>query len=153
MPRVKIFGLWAAAILLTGSASAAEPRVLKILPHYLDLKGRESLSPSLYERDAYQAILRRRPAERSAIRFNVQWKAKAAEDHELKLRVEARGARGNEVSVVTLEKPVRKTGWLTSWTALTLEAEAYKNFGELVAFRATLWDGEKMLAEQKSFLW
>jgi hypothetical protein len=40
-----------------------------------------------------------------------------------------------------------------SWTSLALNGADYKNFGELVAWRATLWDGEQMIGEQKSFLW
>jgi hypothetical protein len=31
--------------------------------------------------------------------------------------------------------------------------DEYKKLGELVAWRVTLWDGDKLLAEQKSFLW
>jgi hypothetical protein len=29
----------------------------------------------------------------------------------------------------------------------------YRQFGELIAWRATLWDDDKLLSEQKSFLW
>ena len=40
------------------SAQAATGRVIKVLPQFLDLKGRNSLTPSLYERDVYQNVLR-----------------------------------------------------------------------------------------------
>ncbi len=40
------------------SATAAPAKVIKVLPHFLDQKGRHALSPSLYDRDAYQAHLR-----------------------------------------------------------------------------------------------
>ena len=40
------------------AAEAATGRVLKVLPFYLDAQGRDALSPSLFDRDAYQAQLR-----------------------------------------------------------------------------------------------
>ena len=69
---------------------------MKVLPQYLDLKGRNSVAPSLYERDAYQVYLRDHPDKRSGMRFFVQWKAKGPAAEPLKLRVELRGtAEGN----------------------------------------------------------
>ena len=43
------------------ASSARVARITKVLPHLLDDKGRHTLSPSLYERDAYQAELRKNP--------------------------------------------------------------------------------------------
>jgi hypothetical protein len=34
-----------------------------------------------------------------------------------------------------------------------MTGEAFQKFGELSAWRATLWDGETQLAVQESFLW
>ncbi len=68
------------SFLLLGSLSAAfagdtaTGRVVKVLPFFLDLNGQKALSPSLYDRDAYQAYLRRHADQRSAIRFDVLWK-------------------------------------------------------------------------------
>ena len=42
---------------------------------------------------------------------------------------------------------------LRHWNSLTLGSADYRNFGELVAWRATLWRGNQLLSEQKSFLW
>ena len=39
------------------------------------------------------------------------------------------------------------------WSVLKLDGEQYKNFGEITAWRVTLWAGDEMLSEQKSFLW
>jgi hypothetical protein len=53
--------LWLAGLCWLGlalPAPAATGRLMKVLPEYLDAKGLTSLSPSLFERDAYQAILR-----------------------------------------------------------------------------------------------
>jgi hypothetical protein len=137
----------------TVSAGAATGRVIKVLPHFLDLQGRHSLSPSLYDRDAYQARLRQHPDQRSAVRFDVQWKAKQAGGATLKLRAELRGiAHGNLPRQKVLEQEV-KPGTFSKWTALTLGGEDYKDFGEVTAWRVTLWDGDHLLGEQKSFLW
>ncbi len=132
-------------------ARAASAKIIKVLPHYLNLEGRHTTSPSLYDRDAYQAYLRQHPAQCSGLRFDVQWKAK--EKKPLKLRLELRGARGNQPTTAVLEETVTKDGWFSNWTALPLTGEAYKNFGGLTAWRATLWDGTDQVAEQKSFLW
>lgn len=135
------------------SASADTGRVIKVLPHYLDLQGHHTLSPSLYDRDAYQAQLRQHPDQCSGIRYDIQWKARAAKGTVLKLRVELRGeAKGGLPRQTQLEKEV-KPGWFSKWTSLTLGGEDYKKFGEVVAWRATLWDGDHLMGEQKSFLW
>jgi hypothetical protein len=150
------FFLVVAALLgvATFSASAVTGRVAKVLPHFLDLKGRHSLSPSLYDRDAYQAQLRQHPEQRSGLRFDVLWRARAA-NGKLKLRAELRGiVQGNQPRQTTLETEVG-TGKssVSRWTSLKLAGEDYKNFGEVTAWRVTLWDGEQLVGEQKSFLW
>src|SRR5437867_3558658 len=102
------------------SAAAATGRVVKVLPHFLDLRGRHSLSPSLYDRDAYQAQLRQHPEQRSALRFDVHWRASGAHGP-LKLRAELRGtAQGNLPRETTLEMELapRKTA-ASRWTSLT----------------------------------
>lgn len=140
----------------TLSVSAATGRVVKVLPHYLDLKGRHALSPSLYDRDAYQAQLRRHPEQRSGLRFDVLWRGRAAGATELKLRAELRGtAKGNLPSQTALETEVKigKSGATTRWASLTLAGDDYKKFGEVSAWRVTLWNGDQLVAEQKSFLW
>jgi hypothetical protein len=135
------------------SAGAATGRVIKVLPQFLDLQGRHALSPSLYDRDAYQVYLRQHPDQRSALRFNVQWKAKPAKGTALKLRVELRGsAHGRLPPQKILEQEV-KSGTFSRWSTLTLGGDDYKDFGEMTAWRVTLWDGAQMLGEQKSFLW
>src|SRR5437899_2397501 len=54
--RARFFLLVISAALLQSShATAATGRIIKVLPHLLDLQGHHALSPSLYDRDAYQA--------------------------------------------------------------------------------------------------
>ncbi len=152
----RLFTSLIAALLVAASfsAAAATGRVLKVLPHFLDLQGRHSLSPSLYDRDAYQGQLRKKPEQRSALRFDVHWRATGATGT-LKLRAELRGtAQGNLPREMTLETEL--TGGKIAarrWTSLTLAGAAYKDFGEVTAWRVTLWDGEQLVGEQKSFLW
>ena|SRR5258708_7995433 len=153
MIRIGILAL--AGLLAAASASAAASgRVIKVLPHYLDLKGLHTLSPSLYERDAYQAFLRLHPEQRSTLRFDVQWKAKTEVGAGLKLRIELRGiAQGNTPKELVLETPVGPGGFFSHWASLKLTPEQYKQCGEVTAWRATLWDHDELLGEQKSFLW
>ena len=140
----------------TLSAGAATGRVVKVLPHYLDLKGRHTISPSLYDRDTYQAQLRQHPEQRSGMRFDVLWRGRAAGGTMLKLRAELRGtAKGNLPSQTKLETEVKlgASGVARRWAALTLAGDDYKKFGEVSAWRVTLWNGDQLVAEQKSFLW
>lgn len=142
--------LWLAAAL---SADAATGRVLKVLPHFLDLKGRHTVSPSLYDRDAYQMFLRTHPDQRSGVRFDVQWKAHGESAAPVKVRVELRGIAKNDLPrQLVLEQEVRPA-WFSHWLSLPLTGDAYKNFGDVTAWRATLWEGDRLLSEQKSFLW
>jgi hypothetical protein len=135
-------------------AQAATGRVLKVLPHFLDLEGRNTRTPSLYDRDAYQFFLREHPEKRSALRFDVQWKAKGPFENNLKLRLEARGvAQGNLPKQLVLERLLESPGRFSRWSGLSLSGDQFKQFGEVTAWRVTLWEDDRLLGEQKSFLW
>jgi hypothetical protein len=140
-------------LLSTAAVVAAEGRVCKVLPQFLDKKGRQSLSPSLYERDAYQAWLRKHPQLRTSLRVEVLWKARGVDWEKTKLRAELRGLLTNSLQTVTLEEPVKKSGFLGSWAEFNITGDEFKKFGELVAWRVTLWEGGRQLSEQESFLW
>jgi hypothetical protein len=144
--------LWFLA--LASVAEAAEGRVIKVLPQFLDLQGQTTIAPSLYDRDAYQKFLSTHPAKRSGMRFAVQWKAQTSKTGQLKLRVELRGvAQGNLPRQTVVETGVQQRHWFSQWTDLLLTGDAYREFGDVTAWRATLWDGDQLLSEQKSFLW
>ena len=145
--------LVAASLFLCSEASALDGRVSKVLPQFIDLEGRHSLSPSHFERDAYQAKLREKPALRKGLLFRVNWSAEPSDWTQVRLRVEARGLKGNILQSRIIEQPVQKHGWFGKWTTLKIEGEAYQSFGELVAWRVTLWENNVLLGEQKSFLW
>ena len=137
--------------LLALPAAAADARIIKVLPHHLDQQGRHATAPSLFERDAYQARLRAHPEERSAIRFDIQWKAHLKPRTGLALVLESRGTRGS--GPLVLEANVKPRRWFSSWTSITITREMLELFGEPAAWRVSLWDGETFVAEQKSFLW
>jgi hypothetical protein len=145
-------------LLLIGSMSAVSAsdavtgHVVKVLPLFLDQKGRDAISPSLYDRDAYQAYLRQHTNEVSAVRFDVLWKASDAGE-KLKLRVELRGVGAGGMPKQTALEQTVTPKFFRSWTSLKLEGADHANFGEVVAWRATLWNGDTLLGEQKSFLW
>jgi hypothetical protein len=147
--RSLMFILVLAGVVPSGGAASA--RLVKVLPHFEDSKGRIALNPSLYERDAYQVHLRKHPDERGGMRFDVQWKSR--DTTRATLRLELRGNRGQVGTTETLEEAVVHRGLFGTWSEMHLKGERYVKFGELSAWRATLWDGDTLLAEQKSFLW
>ncbi|HXT12240.1 MAG TPA: hypothetical protein VN873_11815 [Candidatus Angelobacter sp.] len=146
--------IFAFCFAICAGASAATGRVIKVLPQFLDLQGRHAVSPSLYDRDAYQFFLRTHPEKVSGMRFAVQWKASGAGAEPLKLRVEAIGiSHGEPPPKVVLEKEVKTGGWFSHWAYVPLSGADYTKMGEVTAWRVTLWEGDKMIGEQKSFLW
>jgi hypothetical protein len=152
--RWLLAGLILINMVASSAAGAAEGRVYKVLPQFLDEKGRHALTPSLYDRDAYQAMLQHNPAKVSGLRFAVQWKAKAPATDQLRLRVEMRGvADGKLPKESSVEMPVQQRHWFSHWSSLVFKGEEYKTFGAVTAWRVTLWDGKELLGEQRSFLW
>lgn len=152
MQRKRFLALAGAALCLIVSANAASrARIIKVLPHYLDKQGRHTLSPSLYERDAYQYYLRRHPEERGALRYDIQWTANR--NAKLILRLELQGSEEYQDQPLVLEQAVTKKGWFSRWNAIPVKGDNFEEIGEVVAWRVTLWDGDRLLAEQRSFLW
>lgn len=136
---------------LPRQSEAAAGSIIKVLPLFLDLKGHDAVSPSLFDRDAYQFYLRQNTNEISALRFDVLWKASKTD--KLKLRAELRGVGAGGLPKQTVLETEVTPGFFRSWTSLTLGGDEFKNFGEVVAWRVTLWNGDAMIGEQKSFLW
>ena len=135
------------------AADAVTGRVIKVLPLLLDQQGRAAISPSLFDRDAYQAKLRADTNLVSAIRYDVLWSAKHAKDAKLTLRVELRGVSTNTLPALKTLQTEVTPGRFSKWTELRLDGGDYKQFSAITAWRATLWDGDQLLSEQKSFLW
>jgi hypothetical protein len=151
--RCLILGIVLVVLLGTAHEVAAQGgRVIKVLPHLLDREGRHTLSPSLYERDAYQAHLRENPEEQSALRFDVQWRI--WEPKPVLLRIELRGvAEGNEPKRTQLELKLDEVKRGGRWSSLALSGEQFKQFGKVTAWRASLWQEGRLIDERTSFLW
>jgi hypothetical protein len=142
-----------AALFFVAPVRAQEARVVKVLPQFLDKKGRHTLSPSLYERDAYQFHLRKTPGLRGGVRLAVQWKARRVDWSNLKMRAEMRCLLGHTLHTVTMEEPAVKNGHFSSWMEFRVEGADYIAFGDLVAWRVSLWEGDHELSHLESFLW
>jgi len=159
MARVFLIFLAVGAMLNAVACAQAAPgeiggQVRKVLPHLLDKAGQHTVSPSLFDRDAYQAQLRDHPDQASGIRYDVRWTAHQAKARPLTVRVELRGLyEGKIPRLATLEKTVEGRDRVRAWTRLELTGEAYARFGKITAWRATLWSGDQLLDEYKSFLW
>jgi hypothetical protein len=145
-----VLAIW---LLLAPSVRAGEGSVLKVLPQLLDERGRHALSPSLYERDAYQFHLRKEPKLRGGARLAVQWKAKNVDWSKLKLRAEMRCLLEDKLHSVTKEEPAVKNGHFSNWSEFRIEGADYKTFGQIVAWRVTLFEGDRQLGQLESFLW
>lgn len=140
-------------LLLSAAASpAADSDVLKVLPHLLDKNGRHMVAPSLFDRDAYQGWLRDNPAEQSGIRYDIQWRSRKRGELMLKLELLGRVVDGKP-NRHTVETKVTSDRSRARWSALSLTGEAYLQFGAIVAWRVSLWDGDQMLDRYQSFLW
>ena len=134
-------------------ASSVTGRIVKVLPLLMDTNGAVATSPSLFDRDAYQAFLREHTNDVTGIRFDVCWTAHHARGLTLTVRVELRGIGPRGIPTEkTLEQTVTP-GLFHHWKSLTLGRADYKKLGTLSAWRATLWNGKQKLGEQRSFLW
>ncbi|MCD6340126.1 MAG: hypothetical protein J7M29_12205 [Verrucomicrobia bacterium] len=137
-----------------GVEAAASGRILKVLKFYVDAKGRHARSPSLYQRDAYQAWLRQHPEARGGLRICVHWAAnREAQKEGLRLRAELITANSSKAKPIVVERAVRRGFLGRKWDALELLGKPYRKAGRLIAWRVTLWSGKKLLAEERSFLW
>ena len=143
--------LLVAALLPLLSAAATEARVVKVLPHRLDSQGRHALSPSLYERDAYQAELRAHPDRIRGLRIDVLWSLKERTSVPCVLRLELRGSKGADP--VVLERPVSRGFLRRRWTKVLLDPAEFEKVGDVSAWRVSLRSSGEELASMASFLW
>jgi hypothetical protein len=52
-----------------------------------------------------------------------------------------------------MEEPAVKNGYFSSWAEFRIEGADYTTFGQLVAWRVTLWQDDHQLGQLESFLW
>lgn len=141
--------LWASL----ATAQAAPDEVIKVLPHFLDRNGKHALSPSLFDRDAYQAMLRLSPEKRGGMQFEVQWKARKVAGRTLKLRLELVTDRYPKGQPFLADIALDRSSRFGRWKRIRLEAPLMAKLGEVVAWRVTLHDGVNELSSRQSFLW
>lgn len=134
-------------------ADATGGRIVKVLPFFLDLQGHEAKSPSLFDRDAYQAYLREHTNEISAIRYDIQWKAAKVPDEKLTIRLELRGVGERGMPTMKTMETNAPASIFHHWTMFVLTGDDRKKLGSVVAWRASLWNGDQLFGDQKSFLW
>jgi hypothetical protein len=145
---------WIAVLFLammSGCVGVSEEGIVKVLPHYLDDEGRHSDGPSLLHRDVYQKKLRDEPELINALRFDIKWRGGGLDAEMAKLRVEVRSSTAG-VPPQVFEQQIKPDG-RANWTGVLVSAEEYRKIGKMESWRATLLVGDKVLAEQKSFLW
>jgi hypothetical protein len=134
-------------------SDTATGRIIKVLPLLMDTNGAVATSPSLFDRDAYQAWLLEHTNQVSGIRFDVLWKARNARSRTLNIRVELRGVGATGLPTEAVLEQTVTPKIFHHWISLTLAGADYKKLGVLAAWRATLWDGKQKISEQRSFLW
>lgn len=134
------------------SSPAAEQRVIKVLPHFMDQEGRHANTPSLFERDAYQAWLRKNPEEQSGIRYDIQWQSFISGEYVMRLELIGRVVEGVSKSR-RIERTLVVKNSRRSWDTIKFEGEEFKAFGQVVAWRVSIWQGDALLAKKQSFLW
>ncbi len=140
-------------LLVSCRLAGADARINKVLPLLLDSKGRVALSPSLYERDAYQAQLRLHPTNIAGLRFDVHWKAPRTSTNALTVRIELRTANRPGLAPLVVETQAEAPRFGSRWTHLALDGESFRKEGDVVAWRAVLREGDHELASTHSFLW
>jgi len=152
---LRLIGLVLVAGLLVGSESmqaASTSRIVKVLRHYLDQEGRHALSPSLLDRDAYQAQLRDHPEQVSGLRFDVQLRLKSKEVGNYRLRVEIRHGKGAQVGTFRKDLEIQRKR-RSQWAKIPILDEDFAQLNEVIAWRVLLLDGEAEVNTLESFLW
>jgi len=144
---------WIPVLLLSIlSVFGGEARVIKVLPQLLDKQGRNAINPSLFDRDAYQMHLRLNTNEVSAVRFEVQYKAKGVEGP-LLLRLEIRGSKTGLGQREVFETEVAAGGHFSKWGRIQFDRATNDRIGTLVAWRASLVKDGEVITSLESFLW
>jgi hypothetical protein len=134
-------------------ANAGSVKIFKVLPHYLDKEGRHALSPSLFERDRYQALLKANPEKCSTVRFDVLWRNTLSDIDDLNIVIEVRGSKQGENTFAVTEKLTPKKSIWSKWKKVNIPEETFLKIEGINAWRVIIRDGETNLQEYCSFLW
>src|SRR5690606_17207854 len=105
-------------------------------------------SPSLFDRDAYQADLKASPDLIHGLQLNIQWRPERGAGTYI-LKTELRGTAGQ----LAIDREVSGKGRFSSWEEVKLSEDQHKTLGQLRAWRVSLWQDDRVIGEQTSFLW
>lgn len=129
--------------------------VKKVNHEFLDLEGNATgIIGSFAAKARYQREIES-TSQVSGMRFHVLWKAESSPSKGLTVKLETRGLDGNS------GKETRQF-WVKSYpigssldgtTVFDITGESWKKQGKMMAWRATLLQGDAVMAERKSFLW
>ena len=71
----------------------------------------------------------------------------------MKIRLELRGVGDQGMPTTKTFETNAPAGVFHQWTMFALAGDERKKLGAVVAWRATLWNGDQLFGEQQSFLW
>jgi hypothetical protein len=126
--------------------------VKKVNHEYIDLQGNTTGAIGSFVLKArYQKEIESTP-QVTGMRFHVMWGAPS--ENPITVKLETRGVDGDT------GKETRQS-WIKSYpidadrgtTVFDITGESWKKQGKMMAWRATLLQGEQVMAERKSFLW
>ena len=124
-----------------------------MLPHYLDDQGRHTLSPDLFQRDAYQEYLFQNPEVVSTVRYDAFWGAFASKQGPDTVRLDLRGTRNGEPTDHSIEAAVADNRRGRKWVGVTVSPEDYAGIGRVVAWRLVASKDGQEVETARSFLW
>ncbi len=89
------------------------------------------------------------------MRFIVHWKALSSENRRFTVKLQVRGYDGtaDQDTFVTLFKNYSETPSHSGWTFLDLKGKDWQHLGTLMAWKASLLENYKVVAERHSFTW
>lgn len=128
--------------------------VLKVNHEFIDSSGYTKEEPGdLINRARYQSMIRNTDKVRG-IRFFIHWKAPNNDGRRLAVKLEARGydagSERNSMEVITRRiEDVDSSGWIS----VDIDADRYKQFGKLMAWKVSLWSGNELKSSRYSFTW
>ena len=148
---MRFLGAALAVWALTGCAtiqSQSGVGILKVLPHYLDEKGRHTDGSTLLHRDSYQKKLRNNPHLARSMRYDINWHGVGEVTFRLELRSNKSG-----LQPITLEQTVDSGVGPRHWSSIEIAHDKYLEFGQPYSWRVSLLRGEEILDQDQSFLW
>ncbi len=151
MLRAMVMALLLGSLPMVALADGA--KIIKVLPHLLDKNGKNSVAPSLFERDAYQAHLRLHPQDVYGVRYDVQWRNRQSHETTLKLRLQIRSDNTKNSTPTLIETEVKPTRYWSRWSSISIPVDTYKKLGHVISWKVELLSGEEVIAQQSSFLW